>query len=684
MTIGGTLGATNASGQLYTGNETGSSASTGGTYVFTGAAVATLASLGGTNTFTAGLTATNVSVLGTVNIGASGTTVNLSGLVNGGNSGGAPLGTLNYLGSTTISSSIGAAASLAAVNFTGTNATVNIGANINAIATTVTGSAAVALTATQTMTGSLSVGHAATLDLGAYSSTATGTFTAATGGTAEFVSGGTGATIKTTAYSSTQMGKLTVLGTASVASSTKVYVNVLPTVSIANGASFTVVSGSLGGAVASLATGNITTNSAVLSFYGRAGTAAGVFSADRTQGDVLYLVAVRNSGGFTAAASLPSGSPAAGASAALNTIASGGAATGDLLTVVNLFNSYTAAQLQTELPKLAPVSAGAVTTAAASSAGAGLNSVSSRLASLRGDTVLADSNSAGTGIAGGDKGRDQAFWIKAYGSAGKQKSEVQDGGTFNGYNVSSSGFAVGVDADVGDDLRVGGAFTYGATGVGMLDGAAGSTTNIKTNQLTVYGMKEMGDMYIDAMVAYAVHGNSATRAAAHGRTATSSYNATPWTARVGGGYRMPMGGGTVLTPLAALEWSTLKTNAYQESGAGAISLNVDGQTNNTLRSSLGLRYSGDSTWSGTAIKPEVHALWSYNFGDEKKDTTSTFTGGGASFVTTGQKIDRNSWNVGGGVAFLPNKTSKITVVYDYDTRRSYAGHAVSVTGRWNF
>lgn len=691
VSVTGTLGGSTASGTLNTGGTANT-----GYYSFTGAAVATSASLGGTTTFTGGLTATTVSVLGTanfvggltattvsvagtgtINIGASGSTTSIgSTLVNGASVvGNTPVGTLNFLGSTTISSAIGGTVSLAAVTFSGTSATVNIGAAINATATTVTGTAtAIYKTGGTAHLGSVTIGHAATLDLAALATTSSGTLTVVNTGVAA------GGTIKTTVTSGAlagTAGKLTLTGAATIPAASKVYVDVPTSITVVDGSTILVVDGFGGTGVATITTGNVTTNSAVLSFSGRAGT-GGVISA--TTGEDLYVIATRLSGGFTAAAGISASAPAAGAISVLNAIAAAGTATGDMLTVANTFNTFSAAQLATELPKLAPLPASAAGTAAGGAASAGLNSVSSRLASLRGDTLLADANSVGTGIAGGDKGRDQAFWIKAFGSTGKQTA--YDG--FNGYGADSAGFAFGADTDVAGDWRVGGAFTYADTTVSMNDAARGDRTKVKTQQLAVYGMKEMGDSYVDTMLAYAVHKNDSLRNTALSRIATANYDANQWTLRVGGGYRMPMSGGTVVTPLAALEYTSLMTNTYTESGAGALNLRNESKTTSGFKSSLGARVSGDSNWGGTAIKPEAHVLWAYNFGDEKVDSTSTFTGGGAAFNTIGQKIDRNSYNLGGGIAFLPNKTSKITVVYDYDTRKNYGGHAVSLTGRWNF
>lgn len=651
-----------------TGGVTATTASLGGTTSFTGAVTATTVSVLGSATFTGGLTATTVSIGsgGTLTIGAG---KNLSGTVNGAG-GNTPVGTLTFAGGTTISTAIGSTASLLAVNFTGSTAnTVNIGANINALTTTVTGLTSAIFTANTTNTGTdFRLGPNASLDFGTKAITVS---------SLNVVDGGAG-TIKTTLNAAgTTGGTLAMTASASIGANTKYVVTVgttLPT----NGLYIKLIDG-VGGSASSL---NVTSSNSLVTFTAVA-TADGVTSTQATSSgdkDIWLLAAVKSGSAALAALGVSTDTAAPGVAALSAMSTSTNASIQTLLTTVgNLVSSGVITGEQAAAKIVAPAGAIAAATGAASgAASAGLGSVSTRLASLRGDTVLADANSVGTGISGGDKGRDQAFWIKANGLNGTQTK--YDG--FSGYGVTSAGFAAGADADIGGDWRMGGAYTYGDTSVSMKDANQGDSTKVKTHQLTVYGMKEMGEMYIDTMAAFAVHRYTGSRSAIVGAavgTATSSYSGNQWTLSVGGGYRMPMGGGTVLTPIASLMYSANKVDTYTESSTNI----VQGQTTSGFKSGLGVRYSGDSNWGGTAVKPEIHAVWHHDFGAEKTDSTTSILGV-LNVTNTGQKIQRETYNLGGGVAFLPNKTSKITVSYDYDTRTNYAGHAVSLTGRWNF
>lgn len=527
--------------------------------------------------------------------------------------------------------------------------------------------------AAQAITGPITLAGSGIIDLGTFVTTQTGAFDAGTGAN----------TIKTTLLDSTTAGKLVSSGAVTTSAATKFYVNVPTNIAVTNGTQFLILDGAVGGMITSPTTASVTTNSAVLNFVGY-GSADGLAGTPGT--DDFYVVANRIAGGFTTAGSLTASSGsqavAVGAANALEAIALAGPAIGsDMATVINTFNGYSAAQLQAELPKLAPLATLSMTEPTISAMTSSLNTVGSRLASIRGDSDrVANAGHARTGISGGDRGRDSAFWIKGFGNSGKQG--IRDG--FNGYDADMLGIAAGLDKDMGKDWRLGGAYSYGETKVDNKDLAAGGGNKIDSHQFTVYGMKEVGSVYIDTMLAYSRHNFETTRVAPLNRTATASFSGNQLTGRVTIGNNIPLNNGVVFTPLASLELSQLKQNAYTETGAGSLNLNVDSMTTKRIKGGLGARLSGDTNWNNVRVLPEIHVVAFNDFRDNATDTNASFTGGGASFNTPGQKLARNSINFGGSLAILPNKMSKISLAYDYEGRSGYAAHSLQLTGRWNF
>lgn len=677
-TVSGTVG---ASGSVLTALETGA----GGAVSFSATSApvyATTTTMMGNNTttFSGGLSGTALAFAGTTATAKIGAGYNLA--ANATSTGGTTgKGTVQFLGATTFTGSAGTTTHvLTKVQFD--TGAVSIGGDMFAADSTSSieigqASAATATyTASKAFGGGIKLSNSSVLDMGVYK--LTGDNTAFIGSSLLTT---TGSTIKTTLNTVTGTdtanfgnivlragaGSTNGTGTATVVAGTLVYVTVGSGLSIANGTKYTIIDGAAATAgVATLTAGNITTNSAVLTF-----------TQDTTSLDDLIIQASRAS--FSTAAGISTTSAGYSAGSTLTALADTGTASGDMLTVLNTLDAYSSTQLATEIKKLAPVTNAAAPTAAIAAVSGGLNTVTSRLAAIRGDTVMADAGGE-TGLSAGNAAYSKSFWMKGFGSANKQNQ--RDG--FDGYKAKSAGLSLGADTELANGLIVGAAFTYADTKVDQQDTRAGDNTAIKSFQLTGYGMKEYGLAYVDGMLAYAQHKNKASRGTALSRTALGDFDSDQWTARLGGGYRMSVGAKTQFVPLASLEVSNLKQHAYNETNAGALSLSYAANTTNRVKAGLGARLSTETTWNGTTVKPEAHAVWYHDFKDAATDTTANFTGGGATFTTTGQKLDKESYNIGGGLSFFPGKTSKVTLGYDYEGRSGFQGQSIQLTGRWNF
>lgn len=664
-----------------------------------GAAATKTATVGGdvyaetiniSNTAANGTAAFLGNVTGAVKFTAAGTMTvaagkSITGAVT--NTSGAAAGTLTFSGTTTTGGDIGATGAntrLAAINFNDGTATINN--NLYATNINIAGTTAAVMGASKSFEGTLSIATGASLDLGTYTLSS-----GASGNGSGILTFNGNSTLKTTLSSingtTLSGGNMALGGTGQVnlsgtmPTTTRIVVNVNG-VQVADGAKLTLIETQTGSParVTTLAASQVTDNSATVDFVAKASSDGGTtWAAEGAQGQDLFLVATRVSGGYATAASIASGSTASGAANSLNTLASAGTATGDMKTVLAAFDGYDATQLNSALKKTAPVVNTASTAASFSVASGGLNNVASRLAAVRGDVQMADSG-AMTGLSAGNGSYSDHFWVKGFGSW--NKANMRDG--FDGYKAKSAGLSVGADTEMSNGWTVGGAFTYAATTVDQQDTRVGDGNKIKSYQLAAYAMKDFGPAYLDAMASYALHDNDTKRATALGRTATGSFNADQWSARIGGGYRIPMEGKTQFIPLASLEWSTLKQKAYTETGAGALNLSYNSATTDSLKLGIGARITGETNWGNSVVLPEVHAVAFHDAGDARTDTTANFTGGGAAFTTTGQNIQRNSYNVGASLAVLNGKKSKITLGYDYEGRSGFSGHSAQLTGRWAF
>ena len=382
---------------------------------------------------------------------------------------------------------------------------------------------------------------------------------------------------------------------------------------------------------------------------------------------------------FNATGSVTLADPAYNAGAMLSNIHNSGPA-GDMLTVTNAFNAYTGATMTSEIRKVAPVTNASIANPAIATGSASVGLSESRLANLRGDTSLASTGDI-RGMAAGDAAKNSAFWVKGLGGFGSQGAK--DG--FDGYKARTYGIGFGADTRLASDWIAGLSYTYGDTKVDQQDFRSGDTNKVISNQLTAYAGRDFGPAYIDLMLAYGDLSFDTKRATALGRIATGSYRGDLWVTKVGGGYKMPMGGGNNLIPMASLQYSSLAQKSYTETDAGALNLSYNGQTTTRTQSNLGFRFTNDSkTGGGGDLKLEGRFGWLHDFNDSGTDTMAAFSGGGGAFTTNGQKITKNGWTLGAGAGYTYGSGTSVSLQYDYEGRSGYKANSVQMVGRWAF
>jgi len=64
--------------------------------------------------------------------------------------------------------------------------------------------------------------------------------------------------------------------------------------------------------------------------------------------------------------------------------------------------------------------------------------------------------------------------------------------------------------------------------------------------------------------------------------------------------------------------------------------------------------------------------------------TSTFTGGGAAFTTTGAEVEEFGGNLGLGVTIDTAEQLSLAVNYDANLKDGFIGHAASLEARFKF
>ncbi|WP_416559466.1 autotransporter domain-containing protein [Limnohabitans sp. yimb22184] len=338
----------------------------------------------------------------------------------------------------------------------------------------------------------------------------------------------------------------------------------------------------------------------------------------------------------------------------------------------------TQANLATQVKRLAPVANASGAQAALASTTSVLNSVGERLAVLRGDVAMAGLNGNGRQM-----GTDNTGWVKVLGSSSKAKAI----GDYDGYKVTSSGLLAGADAKVGNGV-VGGSFSYVTSNISQQDFRLGDSGKLNSGTLAVYGTQEYGDVFVDGALAFSQHSLSSSRATAIARTAQSDVDMNQTTLKLSAGYRIGIDDSkvNVLTPMVSVEAASLKQKAYTETGADALSLNVDSKTVSRTRASLGLRFNTVIEGASTTFYPELMVAFNRNNGMRNTDVVANYVGDTTAtpFTTTGAVLPKSSYTVGAGLRFATSKTSEVQIGYRYEGGNGLSGSSAQVRGAWSF
>lgn len=345
-------------------------------------------------------------------------------------------------------------------------------------------------------------------------------------------------------------------------------------------------------------------------------------------------------------------------------------ATGDMAAVLGaLDRSGNAANAR----KLEPNVNQGVVQASFATAGQYTNTVMGRIGQ-----VLAARTQDGS-MTGGEAARD-GVWALGFGSYLHQGTTT----TSDGYTANVWGVSLGYDSYLFEKGILGFSIGYARNNVTTND--VNTRTDADSYQGSIYGSLAGDAYYLNAVLSFAYNRYDAARHIAFSaidRTAKSHYGGEQYSGYLEGGYAFK-NSGFVLTPLISLEVMRLYLEDYEEMEAGTLNLNVDRQRYNLFQTGLGAKASYPIRQKSLQIIPELHAKWLYDFAGDAQQATSTFTGGGASFVTRGFEPPRSSGNVGAKLTIMTQSNWTVSVNYDLEMKTDFYGHNGWINVRFEF
>ncbi|MFA5337744.1 MAG: autotransporter outer membrane beta-barrel domain-containing protein, partial [Candidatus Omnitrophota bacterium] len=327
--------------------------------------------------------------------------------------------------------------------------------------------------------------------------------------------------------------------------------------------------------------------------------------------------------------------------------------------------------------QLAPGINNAVNEAGYATQGQFINTIVNRI----GNFLTALANNGTTGVSTGDEPKPASgVWAQVFDTYLHQDPR----GTSNGYNANVWGTSLGYDRAVLDNFIIGLNAGYANDRIRSKDNSA--RTDVDSYQFGMYGNYAKGPFYMDGIFSFAYNQYDSTRRIMFNsidRTPKSDYGGQQYSTYFEGGYAFKKNGFEI-TPLASLQYMHLRLNGYTEKDADDANLTVDAQDYNLLQSGLGAKLAYPITVNSCTFIPEFHAKWLYEFLGEAQQATSTFTGGGASFATSGFSPAQSSYNLGLKLTLLAKQNISLSFGYDFEGKSDFYSHSGRVNVRYDF
>ncbi|MDR7282961.1 outer membrane autotransporter protein [Pseudomonas corrugata] len=356
--------------------------------------------------------------------------------------------------------------------------------------------------------------------------------------------------------------------------------------------------------------------------------------------------------------------------------------------LMNLFNAAAALPSPAAGDKagaqLSPVAtASAATQASTASTGQVLNVVAAHSDKIR--TLLHDSG-ASSGISTGEAASTSGLWGQAFGGT----SRLSESNNIAGYHSHYSGLLIGADGAVNDSWQAGGLISYTDTTVNSDGNNTGSSADVKSYGLFGYASYQAQPWYLDLSLGAVQHQYDTQREInfpGFNAQAKGKHDGMQYIASAQAGYPFDLGNHTVLTPIAALTYSTLDEDSFTEKGGNGAALHVDSTSTHSLKSDLGTKLEHSFATSYGNVVPSAKLAWRHEYQDTRLQSVANFaadTAGATSFSSPGAKPVSDTGEMVLGVTLMHSNALSVSTRYTLEAGNGYTANTGDVQVRWNF
>jgi outer membrane autotransporter protein len=236
-------------------------------------------------------------------------------------------------------------------------------------------------------------------------------------------------------------------------------------------------------------------------------------------------------------------------------------------------------------------------------------------------------------------------WVNGWGDF----VNVNDDNFAKGYDFTTGGATVGIDYRVTDHLAIGLFGSYADTWTDLQPGEI----DVNTGRFGLYASYFQDGFYVNGAIFGGFNSYETSRQGLL-RLATGSTDGQEFSTFIGTGYNFHFGN-FVVGPIASLQYTYANMNGFDEKGS-LIPLQIHSDSEESLRTDLGLQASYTSRVGNVLVIPSVAAAWEHEFKYTALPITASapaLGGATATFFGPSEGQDSAIINAGVGVQWTP-------------------------------
>ncbi len=277
------------------------------------------------------------------------------------------------------------------------------------------------------------------------------------------------------------------------------------------------------------------------------------------------------------------------------------------------------------------------------------------------------------------------FFATGVGTSGHLQSMSGPAGSQPGYDYLSGGLVLGGDYRVDERLAVGlsGGYLHGQSNIYTTQSSWVTDDSARAG---VYATGHDGPWRADAYVGGALDFFNTSRgillSGGQAMAADGSPTGREFNSNVDGSYDIPTQNWGVLAPFVGLNDDRLTINSFGESGAGALDLNVGRQSDQSLRSTLGLRQTYKTVADGIGYQSHWSLGWIHEYMSQSRAIDAQLeSGAGSAFSVQTADLPRDGALAGVGTVISVDQSTSVNLDYSADVRPGFMESVLNATLR---